>query len=104
MKKVITIEVNDEYLANLKIQKRLLLVLQGSCLIPQSVKDEIDGLLGCLDEIQDKAIEEGFNKHEVFDLFDDHPKGEEGHTNEYIKEVNSLDVKIVGLYNKLTNK
>lgn len=100
MKKVITIEVNDEYLANLKIQKRLLLVLQGSSLIPQSVKDEIDGILGCFDEIQDKAVIEGFNKNEVFDFSRNHPQGEEGHTSEYIKEVNSLDVEIVGLYKR----
>ena len=98
MKKTITIEVSDEYLANLKRQKRLLLVLQGCLLIPEPVKNEIDGLLGCLDEIQDKAIEEGFNKHEVLDLPEDHPKGEKGHNLDYDKEVADLENKIITLY------
>lgn len=98
MKRIITIEVSDEYLANLKRQKRLLLVLQGCLLIPEPVKDEIYGILGCLDEIQDKAIEAGFNKHEVLDLPEDHPKGEKGHNRDYNKEVADLESEIINLY------
>lgn len=98
MKRIITIEVNDEYLADLKRQKRLLLVLQGSSLIPQSVKDEIDGMLGCYDEIQDKAVIERFNKNEVFDFSRNHPQGEIGHNRDYNKEVADLESEIITLY------
>lgn len=101
-KQTITIEVNPEFFENMKKQKRAILVLQGSKLIPESVKLELDGTLSFFDHIQDTAIDElGYDKNQVLDLSpdeDENPEGYKAHTAAYETEVKNLDSQIVETY------
>lgn len=95
MERNITITVNDEYLSNLKRHKRLILQLVATGLMPLAFEKEHEGILGMMDEIQDKAVEQGFDENKVFDLSDNHPKGEEGHNKDFESETNKLKTEII---------
>lgn len=94
-KKTITIEVDSEFFKYMKKQKRTILVLQASTLIPQDQIAELEGTLNFMDHIQDKAIDElGFDKHKILDLppdEDENPEGYKTHTQKFLKEVEKLN-------------
>ena len=95
MERNITITVNDEYLFNLKRHKRLILQLVETGLMPMTFEEEHEGILGMMDEIQEKAVEQGFDENEVFDLSDNHPEGEKGHTKDFESETTKLKTEII---------
>ena len=95
MDRNITITVNDEYLFNLKRHKRLILQLVETGLMPLAFEKEHEGILGMMDEIQEKAVEQGFDENEVFDFPDNHPKGEKGHTKDFENETTKLKTEII---------
>lgn len=98
----ITIEVNNEFLENMKKQKRIILVLQESKLIPKDQIAELEGTLNFFDHIQDKAIDElGYDKNDVLDLppdEDENPQGYKAHTNAFESKVTDLDAAIIHNY------
>ena len=95
MERTIEINVNDEYLKNLKRQKRMILLLVATGLMPEEFEIESEGILGMMDEIQDKAVDEGFHEDEVFDLTRNHPEEEEGHTREFNAETEAFKKEIM---------
>jgi hypothetical protein len=95
MERNITITVNDKYLFNLKRQKRLILQLVETGLMPLVFEEEHEGILGMMDEIQEKAVEQGFDENEVFDFPDNHPKGEKGHAKDFDSETTKLKTEII---------
>lgn len=101
-KQTITIEVNPEFFENMKKQKRAILVLMDSKLIPESALSELEGTLNFFDHIQDKAIDElGYDKNQVLDLSpdeDENPEGYKAHTAAFEAEVKNLDSQIAETY------
>lgn len=97
-KKTINIEVNAEFFKNMKKQKRAILVLMGSKLIPQAALDELQGTLNFFDHIQDIAVDKlGFDKNKVFTLApnDDENSPEfKAYQKQYDDAVKRLDSKI----------
>ena len=98
MNKEITLNIDESSIANMKSQKRMLLMLSESKLIPDSVKKELDGILCYFDEIQDKCVKEGFDENAVFDLSSNHPEGEKEYSIEFKHGVEKLDRKIAENY------
>lgn len=101
-KKTITIEVNAEFFKNMKKQKRAILVLMGSKLIPQAALDELQGTLNFFDHIQDIAVDElGFDKNKVFTLApndDENSPEYKAYQKKYDDAVKRLDERIVNTY------
>ncbi len=101
MKKTILIEIDEEFLENMKKQKRAILVLQSSVLIPNEATEELEGTLNFFDHIQDKAVDElGFDKNKVLDLGpdeDEQPEEFKAWQNEFYKSVRKLDDSIIKL-------
>ncbi|HMW11036.1 MAG TPA: hypothetical protein PJ987_11400 [Bacteroidia bacterium] len=98
-KKTITIEVNAEFFKNMKKQKRAILVLMGSKLIPQAALNELQGTLNFFDHIQDIAVDElGFDENKVFTLppndNENSPEYKE-YQKKYDDAVKRLDSKII---------
>jgi len=100
----ITIEVSDEFYAEMKKQRRTILVLLASKLIPKEKVEELEGTLNFFDHIQDKGIEKKrtnkliFDKNQILDLppdEDEDPEGYNAHTEAFIKEVKDLDETII---------
>lgn len=102
----ITIEVSDEFYAEMKKQKRTILVLLASKLIPKEKVEELEGTLNFFDHIQDKGIKKRtnkliFDKNQILDLppdKDEDPEGYKAHTDAFNKEVKDLDDEIVSKY------
>lgn len=101
-KKTITIEVSDEFFEHMKKQKRAILVLQASKLIPEEAVEELEGTLNFFDHIQDTAIDElGFDKHQILDLGPDEetqPEEFKAWQDAFNQDVKNLDDKIVEAY------
>lgn len=101
-KQTITLEVDEEFFENLKKQKRAILVLSGSDLIPQSTKDELEGTLNFFDYLQDAAIDElGMDKNTILDLSPDEenkPEEYKLHNEKFEEEVKLLNSQIIDTY------
>ena len=80
-------------------QKRLLLVLNASKLIPQDQIEDLQGILSLFDHIQDVAVDNlGFDKNKVFDLGPDEdtqPEEFKKWQDKFNAEVKKLDRKII---------
>lgn len=101
-KKTINIEVNAEFFKNMKKQKRAILVLMGSKLIPQEALDELQGTLNFFDHIQDIAVNKlGFDKKKVFTLApndDENSPEYKAYQKKYDDAVKRLDEQIANAY------
>lgn len=66
--KEVKILVSKEYLENLKKQKSIILAIQSSNILPENLNQELDGILGAMDEIQDQLVDiHGISQSDVFD-------------------------------------
>ena len=95
----IVLDINGEFVANMRKQKRIILVLLASKLIPQKFLEELEGTLNLFDHLQDTAIDElGFDKTAVLDSppdEDENPEGYKAHTAAFENEVKDLDNEII---------
>ena len=98
----IVLDINDEFIADMRKQKRVILILLASKLIPQESINELEGTLNLFDHIQDTAIDElGFDKNAVLDSppdEDENPEGYKAHTAAFENEVKRLDDNIITTY------
>lgn len=98
---IVPLKVDNEFFKNMKKQKRLLLVLNASKLIPQDQIEDLQGILSLFDHIQDVAVDKKrlrFDKNKVFDLGPDEdtqPEEFKKWQDKFNAEVKKLDNKII---------
>lgn len=89
----IEVKVNDEFIQNMKNQKRTLLallsVLEDTNKLPSFVNNDLTGLINMIDSMQDTMVDDhGAEENKVFNL---HPNGSE------------VDPEFHGYYTELRN-
>lgn len=73
--KEVKIVVNEEYLQNLKRQKLIIIAIQSSGILPENLNQDLDGILGGMDEIQDQLCDvHGIPQEKVFNLGEKNPE------------------------------